>query len=56
MPPGLTHVIPHDAHLDKVLVQKAITAVGGRSHLEGDGRELAISMPKSNYDDAASNA
>ena len=62
VPPELIHVIPHDDHLDKVMVQKAGTPVGGRSDLEGAGKELATTRPnavvmeKSSYDDADINA
>ena len=58
VPPELIRIIPHDDHLDKVVVQKAGTPVGGRSDLEGAGRELATSRPnavvmdKSSYDEA----
>jgi len=62
VPPELIRIIPHDDHLDKVLVQKAGTPVGGRSDLEGAGHELATTKPnavvmeKSSYDDADINA
>ena len=40
VPPELIRVLPHDDHLDKLLVQKAGTPVPGRSDLEGAGKSM----------------
>ena len=62
VPPELIRIIPHDDHLDKVLIQKAATPVTGRSDLAGAGHQLATARPnavvmeKISYDDADINA
>ena len=62
VPPELIKVLPHDDHLDKILVQKSATPVSGRKDLEGAGDILNITKPnavvleKSSFDDADINA
>eukprot|EP00973_Karenia_brevis_P073776 10253074-Karenia_brevis.AAC.1 len=62
VPPELIRVLPHDTHLDKILVQKAATPVAGRSDLDGAGRLMSTTKPnavvleKSSQDDGDINA
>ena len=63
MPECLIRLLPHDDHLDTILVQKAATPVAGRSDLlEGVGKIVsqtkpnAVLLEKSSFDDADINA
>ena len=62
IPPELIRLLPHDTHLDNILVQKAATPIGGRSDLEGAGHMVSTTKPngvvleKSSYDEADINA
>ena len=62
VPSEIVKLLPHDEELDKILVQKAATPVGGRSDLPraaellSQSRPNAVVLEKSSYDDADINA
>ena len=62
IPPEIVRLLPHDASLDKVLIQNAAAPVDGRGSLETAGARLDKSKPnavveeKSGCDDADINA
>ena len=62
VPPEIIRLLPHDNHLDKILVQKAACPVGGRSDLDGAAEIMtkaqpnAVVLEKSSHDEADINA
>ena len=62
VPPEIVRLLPHDTHLDKIVVQKAACPVGGRSDLDGAAEIMAKAQPnavvleKSSHDEADINA
>ena len=62
VPPEIIRLLPHDNHLDKILVQKAACPVGGRSDLDGTAEIMtkaqpnAVVLEKSSHDEADINA
>ena len=62
IPPEIVRLLPHDASLDKILIQKAAAPVDGRGSLETAGARLDKSKPnavveeQSGCDDADINA
>ena len=45
VPPEIIRLLPHDNHLDKILVQKAACPVGGRSDLDGAAEIMTKAQP-----------
>ena len=62
VPPEMIRLLPHDNHLDKILVQKAACPVAGRSDLDGAAEIMtkaqpnAVVLEKSSHDEADINA
>ena len=62
VPPEIIRLLPHDNHLDKILIQKAACPVAGRSDLQGVAESLSQAQPnavvleKSSHDEADINA
>ena len=62
VPPEIIRLLPHDNHLDKIVVQKAACPVGGRSDLDGAAEIMtkaqpnAVVLEKSSHDEADINA